>query len=210
MAAPNTSYLYEAAIHTIKRMRSFTASEDFKAIEAEEVEVRLQTLMQAWAQVKDCEAKLAATGDLLTNAEVERNMVAAEQSYFPAYAALEKREKELAPRPDTRETPAIAVQVNLPFAEHDVKNTWGTFDGSFTKWQSFKDRFTAAVHANEKIAPAYKFAYLKSSLSGRAARTLGEWQQTDQNYGRAWARLNQVYNTLRAENSFARFSGFQF
>ncbi|XP_055918290.1 uncharacterized protein LOC129950357 [Eupeodes corollae] len=82
----------------------------------------------------------------------------------------------------------------MPFSQHDVKNTWGEFDGVITKWQGFGDRFLAAVHENKNISPAYKFAYLKGSLTGKAARTLGEWQLTESNYAEAWQRINEVYS----------------
>ncbi|XP_067625894.1 uncharacterized protein [Eurosta solidaginis] len=119
-----------------------------------------------------------------------------ETSYFAAQAALAAKIKELAPAPMMAQMtqPPLAVQVNLPYRQHDMKNTWGDFDGTLTKWSGFRDRFVAAIHNNENVSPAFKFSYLNKSLVGKAARTLGEWQLTDDNYMEAWDRLKQLYD----------------
>ncbi|XP_036340813.1 uncharacterized protein LOC118750197 [Rhagoletis pomonella] len=88
----------------------------------------------------------------------------------------------------------MQVELQYPQRQMDLKNNWGEFDGSLTKWKGFHDRFKAAVHDNEQVAPAFKFAYLQKSLVGKAARTLGEWQLTDENYNEAWERLIQLYD----------------
>ena len=86
------------------------------------------------------------------------------------------------------------VNVTLPERPHDIKNTWGTFEGNLLKWKSFHDCFVARIHNNDSIAPAYKFSYLKNSLTGEAAKTLGEWHLTDASYEEAWKRLKQIYD----------------
>lgn len=73
------------------------------------------------------------------------------------------------------------------------ENTWGKFDGNLSRWQGFRDAFKAAVHDDEIIKPIFKFQLLKSSLEGRAAAALGEWQVTEQNYYEAWNWLNELY-----------------
>lgn len=75
-----------------------------------------------------------------------------------------------------------------------VENTWGEFEGHLTKWKGFHDRFKVAVHDNPNISKAFKFQHLRTSLKGRAAATLGEWHQTEENYDEAWDRLNQLFN----------------
>lgn len=73
------------------------------------------------------------------------------------------------------------------------ENTWGKFDGNLSKWEGFRDAFKSEVHDDQHIKPVLKFQLLKSSLEGRAAASLGEWQITDQNYAEAWDWLNQLY-----------------
>ncbi|XP_049308602.1 uncharacterized protein LOC125777545 [Bactrocera dorsalis] len=96
--------------------------------------------------------------------------------------------------PIVLEQQPLAVQVNMPYQQHDLKNTWGNFDGTLTMWPGFRDRFSAAIHENRNVSPAFKFSYLKKSLVGGAAQTLGEWQLTDDNYIEAWDRLKQLYD----------------
>ncbi|XP_031632020.1 uncharacterized protein LOC116346229 [Contarinia nasturtii] len=82
----------------------------------------------------------------------------------------------------------------MPFNQHDVKNTWGQFDGTITKWQGFHDRFVAAIHDNENVTEAYKFQYLKQSLVGQAKKDFGEWLVSDEGYKECWDRLKQMYD----------------
>ncbi|XP_055856971.1 uncharacterized protein LOC129919896 isoform X2 [Episyrphus balteatus] len=190
----NAEYALQAAIHAIQRMVAFTKEERFAETPIEGIEVRQEALADAWAQTKAAERQLSSAKDPLMMAEVERKMAEAEESYFLASAALKRKRIDLQPQEKERQEPQIAVQVSMPFSQHDVKNTWGEFDGTITKWQGFRDRFLAAVHDNDRIEPAYKFAYLKKSLVGKAARALGEWQLTGKNYIEAWNRINEMYH----------------
>lgn len=75
-----------------------------------------------------------------------------------------------------------------------VENTWGDFDGHLSKWKSFHDRFKVAVHENDTIAKVFKFQHLCNSLKGYAATSINNWEQTEDNYDEAWARLKELYN----------------
>lgn len=75
-----------------------------------------------------------------------------------------------------------------------IENTWGEFDGDLSKWKSFHDRFKIAVHENHTIAKVFKFQHLCSSLKGYAATAINNWEQTEENYEEAWARLKELYN----------------
>ncbi|XP_055910565.1 uncharacterized protein LOC129944931 [Eupeodes corollae] len=184
-------YRFQAAINSIHRMTAFCESTQAKEYPVEGLRVRLEGLRESWNEVKEVERLLAGREDIITMASVERRVAETEELFFMACAMLKELQRERDPS-EKREGP-MAVQVSLPFAQHDVKNTWGEFDGSITKWQGFRDRFVAAIHNNDKIAPAYKFAYLKKSLTGKAARALGEWQLTETNYCEAWQRMNEIY-----------------
>lgn len=69
---------------------------------------------------------------------------------------------------------------------------WGKFDGDWFQWQSFRDKFTTAVHNNENISPAYKMQYLTAALKGHPAQIVGP--PTDAGYKSAWERLHEIYN----------------
>lgn len=75
-----------------------------------------------------------------------------------------------------------------------VENTWGEFDGTWTHWQGFHDRFKAAVHDNNQIPSIFKFQYLMKSLKGQAKADLGEWPQTEAGYEELWERMKELYS----------------
>lgn len=75
-----------------------------------------------------------------------------------------------------------------------VENTWGEFDGTLSKWRTFKEMFTEAVHNAVYMTNVSKFQQLLKSLKGEAAEVLEGWQVTNGNYERAWQRLNAVFD----------------
>lgn len=68
----------------------------------------------------------------------EQNLSSVEVVYFEAHAKMQsKLEKEkLIEGPDNTKQP-INVQVQMPVQQNDLKNTWGEFDGTVTKWTGF-------------------------------------------------------------------------
>lgn len=80
-------------------------------------------------------------------------------------------------------------QLHVPTQHQSIRNTWGKFDGTLLNWLGFKDRFNMAIHSIADIPGRYKFAYLKDSLEGEAARALGGVLLDDAGYQDAWDRL---------------------
>lgn len=66
----------------------------------------------------------------------------------------------------------FAIKLQMPVQQHNVRNTWGSFDGTLLKWKDFRERFEAAIDKNDDIQPVYKLSYLKQSLQGQAAEVL--------------------------------------
>lgn len=50
-----------------------------------------------------------------------------------------------------------AEKVSVQVQSSTILNTWGTFDGSYALWSTFRDLFMAGVHNNENIKPINKF-----------------------------------------------------
>lgn len=75
-----------------------------------------------------------------------------------------------------------------------IENTWGEFDGTLTKWGTFREMFTSAVHDVGYMTNVFKFQQLIKSLKGEAAEVLEGWQVTGDNYPLAWERLNAVFH----------------
>lgn len=117
--------------------------------------------------------------------------------YMQLRQRLRQRIVEIAPRPQLQvvQNPQPEVRVELATADAigNIQNTWGTFNGDYSQWHSFRDRFKAAVHNNERLQPIFKFQYLKTAVTGSAERAMGIWSLTEANYQRAWDRLCQVY-----------------
>lgn len=49
------------------------------------------------------------------------------------------------------------------------------------------------MHNNKKISTIVKFQNLKAACKGAAEGALGEWDLTDENYPKAWKRLQSIY-----------------
>lgn len=78
-------------------------------------------------------------------------------------------------------------------ASGKIENTCGDFDGTYSKWQGFHDRFKFAVHDNDSYAPAMKFQALWDSLKGKALDDLGDWNSTNAEYAEFWDRMKELY-----------------
>ena len=65
------------------------------------------------------------------------------------------------------------------------KLTLPNFDGDVQTWQTFWDSFESTVHQNSNLTNVERFSYLKSQLTGEAARTIDGFALTHTNY--AWA-----------------------
>ncbi|XP_036346841.1 uncharacterized protein LOC118756168 [Rhagoletis pomonella] len=188
--------MLSVCVRAIERAAAYVRSEEFASVTHPGASARLEVLEGRWKQCMALHDELVLDvkeGDKTKNYDVE--LEKAEEGYFEARAALQGKINELCPTPVPVNAPAnIQVELQYPQRQMDLKNNWGEFDGALTKWKGFHDRFKAAVHDNEQVAPAFKFTYLQKSLVGKAARTLGEWQLTDENYHEAWERLKQLYD----------------
>ncbi|XP_055309640.1 uncharacterized protein LOC129573278, partial [Sitodiplosis mosellana] len=100
--------------------------------------------------------------------------------------------KQDAPAPVASEPRSVQVEVQTTDACGNIPNTWGTFDGDYDSWNSFRDRWLP-LHNNKKIAATIKFTNLKTACIGKAQSTLGEWDLTDDDYYKAWNRLQSIF-----------------
>lgn len=140
----------------------------------------------------------AEAGKAADHAEVHREI---SQMYRTIRSILAERNGQLTTAAVQLQAPTAAapvqqqVSVNLSTADalSNITNTWGQFSGDYLQWQSFRDRFKEAIHENKEVPIIKKFHYLRASVSGAAARAMGNWPFTEQNYIRAWNRLAEVY-----------------
>ncbi|XP_066600742.1 uncharacterized protein [Prorops nasuta] len=66
------------------------------------------------------------------------------------------------------------------------------FDGSYQKWFSFKNTFEAMIHKREDLKNVEKLLYLRSSLTDKAANKISIFDDSPENYQRAWNFLRKA------------------
>ncbi|XP_071581069.1 uncharacterized protein [Temnothorax nylanderi] len=84
-----------------------------------------------------------------------------------------------------RPTPQLP-RINLP-----------TFNGSFDRWESFRDRFKSMIIDNRNISNVDRMHYLCSSLTGDASSALNHLAITDANFTVAWNIITSRYENKR-------------
>ncbi|RYE22562.1 MAG: DUF1759 domain-containing protein, partial [Sphingobacteriaceae bacterium] len=87
----------------------------------------------------------------------------------------------------------IRIEVQQTDSSGNIQNVWGPFDGDYSKWRTFHDKWVAHMHNNEKVKPVTKLQNLQAACIGDAKAALGEWDLTGDNYQRAWDRLLSIY-----------------
>uniref|UniRef100_A0A1L8DIY5 Uncharacterized protein n=1 Tax=Nyssomyia neivai TaxID=330878 RepID=A0A1L8DIY5_9DIPT len=101
---------------------------------------------------------------------------------------------------------STTIQSNLP---HPPENTklphiyLPTFDGDYTNWISFRDRFTSSVKNHRTLSDVQKLEYLKSAVTGNAESTIKHLNITAANFSIAWQLLTDRFerkNDIVAEH----------
>jgi hypothetical protein len=71
------------------------------------------------------------------------------------------------------------------------------FDGTIEEWNSFYDTFVSTIDRNEKLTPVQKYHYLRSSVTGKAARSIQSLDITESNYAIAINMLREKFDCHR-------------
>ncbi|XP_011687026.1 PREDICTED: uncharacterized protein LOC105449469 [Wasmannia auropunctata] len=71
------------------------------------------------------------------------------------------------------------------------------FAGEYHAWLTFRDLFKSMVSLNPDIRPVEKLHYLKTHISGDAARLISNFTITADNYASAWGALCARYDNKR-------------
>lgn len=125
------------------------------------------------------------------SAEQTRENIALEELIVKLKGKANDRIDELSKNSKTMnaQEPIRVIQTD---AAGNIPNTWGTFNGDYGKWQSFRDRWMP-VHENKDIKAVIKFHNLKTACIDAAVGALGEWDITEENYYKAFDRLSSIY-----------------
>ena len=73
------------------------------------------------------------------------------------------------------------------------KLTIENFSGDISKWQNFWSQFSETIHKNQYLSKSDKFNYLKSFLSGNAAKVVAGLSLTEDNYDHAVQMLTSRF-----------------
>lgn len=188
-------------ISSINRMTEFVNSTRFTALDYYGAHLRQKRLESHWKSLEALYYQLICKLDESEIEALQESYEQADEVCFNAVALLRKKVAESDPKligkttseNDTNQK-QMNIKVTLEGQHHNIPNTWGDFDGNVLKWKGFHDRYVEGMHKLETVAPSYKFLRLKQSLVGKAAKALGEWQLTEDNYAEAWDRLKQLYD----------------
>lgn len=94
----------------------------------------------------------------------------------------------------------ISAQPNISRQSFDVKLpslVLPEFNGSYDKWQTFFDLFSALIHNNPNLSNVQKYYYLQASLKGEAAHIIDSLELSDSNYTVAWGLLQDRYENKK-------------
>ncbi|XP_066600078.1 uncharacterized protein [Prorops nasuta] len=71
------------------------------------------------------------------------------------------------------------------------------FDGNYEKWFSFKNIFKSMIDQRSDLNDTEKLIYLRSCLVGKAANKIGIYDDSPENYKKAWDFLQESYEYKR-------------
>ena len=129
-----------------------------------------------------------ATDDLeaeITNTEEYKERVITMRSR--AQRVIQASDSVSSPRRFAGERTPTQNSVKLP------KLTIQKFCGDVSLWRDFWNQFETAIHKNETLSKTERFIYLKSYLTGAAAKTVAGLMLTERNYDHALELLRDRY-----------------
>ena len=165
------------------------------------IQTRLEALELKWTSIQERHNQIKEIKTKADNSKLyfEGNLIEEyEETYFEEKAKFLDALEELKPKPtpgggspaqmvEKRTTPRKLPAMSLP-----------QFSGKYSDWSSFKDMFSAFMKHDTDLQEVERLYYLKSCLSGEPVNLLKNIPVTDDNYTRAWARLQAHYENKRA------------
>ncbi|XP_043590859.1 uncharacterized protein LOC122571322 [Bombus pyrosoma] len=91
------------------------------------------------------------------------------------------------------DSPKVAEPTEIKLPEIQLPN----FDGAIENWHSFYDAFSSTIDRSDRLTAVQKFHYLRSSLTGKAARSIQSLNVTEINYPIAIDILKEKFDCHR-------------
>ena len=165
-------------------------------INLEKQQREIEPLNQAIAQLLEADA---IEKEILDRCEFETSLQET-ISLISSYLSTSKESKSSAD--ETMSTFLSVSQHEAPKITSKASNkaklpklTLPRFAGDPTKWTTFWDSFSSAIHSSEELNEVDKFQYLKSLLEGSAAETISGLPLTSSNYSHAVDLLAKRYGS---------------
>ncbi|XP_071878302.1 uncharacterized protein [Bombus fervidus] len=145
----------------------------------------------AWKQYRLLQDQLEDLGEEANPRDPEL-----ESTYFNLIVRISKL---MTNTPASTSTPPIRDSSNIaePAAIKLPEMHLSTFDGTMENWHSFYDSFLSTIDRSEQLTPVQKFQYLRTSLTGKAARTIQSLDTTELNYPIALDTLKNKFDCHR-------------
>ncbi|XP_029178147.1 uncharacterized protein LOC114945957 [Nylanderia fulva] len=169
---------------------------------------RMETLKKKFEQCSKLDAKLHASADSKEKTThpyfSDHEFDECEEAYETALDYFAEVVHELS---KSSAHPAANVSHLHDCQSHTTLNlpkvTLPVFDGSFDKWESFRDRFQSMIIEEKSLSNVQKLHHLFSCLKGEALTAIKHLTITSDNFAVAWTILSSNFeNERRLINSY--------
>lgn len=149
--------------------QTISDDEKFNAWTKGELNERIKKLENTGVQLNEILMQLICVDNDDDNEDTSKELEN-EEIIISLKAKLNDRIDQLSDQVSSQIESTQARQVQVVEVQHtditgNVVNTWGTFDGDYAKWKSFRDRWMT-LHENPKVKTVIKFQNLKTACVG--------------------------------------------
>ncbi|XP_066597117.1 uncharacterized protein [Prorops nasuta] len=162
------------------------------AIDIENLQLRLQRLTEKYEIFEKLFEDIISTDE---QAEITNEFLEVQDRFFNIAARIkrliEQENTRLSSNSMSSSAENSGKRVKLPIA------TLPKFNGNYEQWLSFKNSFKSMIDKRDDLTNLEKLIYLRSSLVDKAAQKISIFDDSEENYKRAWELLQESYEIKR-------------
>lgn len=117
--------ILKARAAAIRRTKDYTESPQFAQATGLDITIRLARMDEQWDSLHEIQTALIGI-EGVDQEQLTADVAASEEVYFAVYGKMKAKYDEL--KANERAATAPVVQVQMPFQQLDIRNTWGEFD----------------------------------------------------------------------------------
>lgn len=183
--------LYGRISRMMENMKKLGASKITKGV----ITARLELLENYWATFLQNHAKLCAS---YREEQKEKSYFKDDYISLCEEAYLQQKANLLDLRDDFPDELEESIQAGTDSHGRTLQRiALPAFSGDYQSWPSFRDLYRSLVMKNSSLSEVDKLHYLKTSLTGEAARLIQNVTITADNFKRAWAVIQEQYDVPR-------------